>query len=574
MEPRRYLGLLEQSLGDVAATGGRQRRQHERRAEEAGADREEVGAHHPFQLGAHPLPHVRVLDDVEPQGECIRGGGVRDETPVGGEVLVAERGADVGCERRVPGSVVVAADHGGGVGNDLGGACVERGGDQVDRGGRLPRLVRRCGRVEPVAELEDRVVPEVWFGRASGDVVDPRPHAGELGAEQLDVTRAAMDVPGDEGRCIAPTCGDLGQEHTRDRRDDDRHGAVVTLLATQVCEPPFEQPAHVVQVAGGRAEREQVTGPTESLVALGTVRGQVDEVAAHRPHDVVVEALQQLVRALEGAGALHVGVDDDRLEGRRVQVAGPTVDLDVAESVEGELRLPGGRAVSVADEPVGRLGGPQRTGGQLAVLEHLGVAERDHLPRGRVGGAAHPADQVLAEVKDRQARGAGQHVAHGHELDAAHGGTDRGDELADPRCELLGGAPLGCVETDGRPAVLGRPGVQRLAVVEICGTDRPGRRRPRRIRRDRADLVVLERHLELSEHPEPVAVLVAMGVHAEVAAPPPVGDLDTDDVRARVDHRADMVDVVAEAVRVRGPARCQDVVADALPVQLRSVDAR
>ena len=60
------------------------------------------------------------------------------------------------------------------------------------------------------------------------------------------------------------------------------------------------------------------------------------------------------------------------------EVAGPALDLGVAEAVEGELRLPGLQGPAPQGVAVGRRGGAEWPGAELAVLQHLGVPERDH----------------------------------------------------------------------------------------------------------------------------------------------------------------------------------------------------
>ena len=83
--------------------------------------------------------------------------------------------------------------------------------------------------------------------------------------------------------------------------------------------------------------------PTRSI-SLGTVRRDVDEIPPHPPDDVVMQLVQQAVRAFEPAGALHVGVVhatyDVAASHRRPKVTGPPVHLDVAKTVQGETWLP------------------------------------------------------------------------------------------------------------------------------------------------------------------------------------------------------------------------------------------
>ena len=88
-----------------------------------------------------------------------------------------------------------------------------------------------------------------------------------------------------------------------------------------------------------------------------------------------------------------------------LQLAGPAVDLGIAEAVEGEARLPGLHAAArAACSWSVALARAQRAGAQLAVLEHLGVAQGDRLPGRALHVNAQPADQVLAEVDERLAR--------------------------------------------------------------------------------------------------------------------------------------------------------------------------
>ena len=85
-----------------------------------------------------------------------------------------------------------------------------------------------------------------------------------------------------------------------------------------------------------------------------------------------------------------------------VELTRPPVDLDVAEAVEGERRLELVLAAA-QDEAVGCLGGSQRPGAQLVVLEHLGVPQRDRRYRPGPGPEPQPADQVLPEIDQRPA---------------------------------------------------------------------------------------------------------------------------------------------------------------------------
>jgi hypothetical protein len=89
---------------------------------------------------------------------------------------------------------------------------------------------------------------------------------------------------------------------------------------------------------------------------------------------IFVQPVEQRVGALEPAGALHVRVHHDRHDVRRAQFAGPAAHLGVAEAVKGEARLPAFDARRAGCS--GRWLRPaQRARAQLAVLQHLGVAQ-------------------------------------------------------------------------------------------------------------------------------------------------------------------------------------------------------
>ena len=84
---------------------------------------------------------------------------------------------------------------------------------------------------------------------------------------------------------------------------------------------------------------------------------------------------------MEGARRLHVRVADDGLDRAGVELAGPAVDPGVLEPVDRELRLVALLLATGQDVAVGRRRGAQEPRGELAVLEHLGVAHGDRVPR-------------------------------------------------------------------------------------------------------------------------------------------------------------------------------------------------
>ena len=172
----------------------------------------------------------------------------------------------------------------------------------------------------------------------------------------------------------------------------------------------------------------------------------------------------------EPAGALEVGVQHARDEVAvghgGIEVAGPAVDLDVAEAVEGEPRLPllalGAPGERVA---VGRAGIAQRSRVELAVLQHLRRAQR-HRRAGRRGRRSRTTPTRFCP-KSRRRRPLGVVIT----------ATGR-----PPRCTRTGG-PVGATRVAGRGGAAARGP---RAVVEVRHATSPaaprGRRSPRRRR--------------------------------------------------------------------------------------------
>src|ERR1051326_6249533 len=104
--------------------------------------------------------------------------------------------------------------------------------------------------------------------------------------------------------------------------------------------PPLREEAGDVHVErGGAREHLRVAGPAEALVALRTVGGDVEEIAALSPDDVLLQPVDQRIGRLERPGRLEVrGHDDagDRVERRG---AGKALDQHEPAALKGEVRL-------------------------------------------------------------------------------------------------------------------------------------------------------------------------------------------------------------------------------------------
>src|ERR1035441_7631887 len=199
-----------------------------------------------------------------------------------------------------------------------------------------------------------------------------------------------------------------------------RELAVGSLTIVQIDKPLGEERLDV-GVQGGSADIDLgVASPTHAFVALRAIGGDVDEIGALGPVDVVVELVEHRVGAGEGShyGGVAAQRDaDDRVLGR---FAAQPRDLDVLETVEGETRLPGLSAFAFADVSIRGAGAAQVDGVNGAVrIEALSKPERDLLARLTGHLETRDANEVLPQVEHENARLSTATSAGGEFLDGA-----------------------------------------------------------------------------------------------------------------------------------------------------------
>ena len=174
-------------------------------------------------------------------------------------------------------------------------------------------------------------------------VLHPGLHARVLSLQNARVAVGQVHVQGTIERRVGPRGGGGAPRafSLRTIRDDVRDGAVRLLVGRHVAQPLGEEAGHVHVEGGGAGEDLRVARPAQPLVALRAVGGDVHEVAALAPEDVVLELVEQSGSSTSKLPAPgHVGVDHDAGERvERVGSPGQPVTVDVAEAVEGEARL-------------------------------------------------------------------------------------------------------------------------------------------------------------------------------------------------------------------------------------------
>src|SRR5262249_61783496 len=108
----------------------------------------------------------------------------------------------------------------------------------------------------------------------------------------------------------------------------------------------------------------------------------------------------------------------------------------------------------------------------------------------------------------------------------------------------------------------------RLAVVDVGRDDRPCRRLPRIVGTDDLFAPVGVANDDLRQQRGPLAVRIATCLPRESTAIPSVAERCADGVRAAPKERGDVVRLVLQPRVITRPARREDLVADALAIDL------
>ena len=239
----------------------------------------------------------------------------------------------------------------------------------------------------------------------------------------------------------------------------------------------------------------------------------------------------------------------------------------------GEGGLVGDGAVGGEGVVVGDLRGPEVGRVERAVgVQLLAVADGHGVAGLALQLHAGDADHVLAEVVDELAGGR-LGALEGRDL---LGGAHR---LVGLRHHLVGGrradgdrAPAAVVVLRLVPAVLLGAGVVRLTVDVVGERVRAGVAGPGVVGVDPLGAAVAVVEPQPREQRQVVAVHPG-APHADLAAPPAVGQLGAERVGAGAHLVGDVVGLVLDAGVVVGPAGCEVLVADLLAVEVQLVDA-
>ena len=323
--------------------------------------------------------------DAGVEGDDVGALRVAGDGAVGLDVLLAVGFGDVVVEGLVFFGVFFAAEGEGHFVHVAGDDGPVGGGDEVFGG------VLVGG--EPVAVVVAELVAAEVVGVGCEDEVHVALHVGPGGFEEGFVAVLEPGGVGDEDAGVGPAgCAGLRAEEVG---GDVGEGVVGGLGVVDVEHELAGEAGDVEVVGAGAPEDAGVAHPAETLVALGAVGGDGEEVAALAPDAELAHLVEEIAGALEadGGGGGEAVVDEafDAGGGGSAGVAG---ELDVAEAVEGEGGGVGLVAVAGEDVGVGHRGVAEVFGVDAAVgVEAFGEAhahERCRGGRGRGGRCCRP----------------------------------------------------------------------------------------------------------------------------------------------------------------------------------------
>ena len=78
------------------------------------------------------------------------------------------------------------------------------------------------------------------------------------------------------------------------------------MIGYQIGQQGGQETSGVIEKSCGWSKDLYISGPAKSLGALWAVAGNIQEVITHAPNDVLVEAVEERIRACEPADALQV----------------------------------------------------------------------------------------------------------------------------------------------------------------------------------------------------------------------------------------------------------------------------
>ena len=282
---------------------------------------------------------VLVRHHVKVQGQNQGSLCFADKTPSGGHILGAERPHKLLTAAAPAVGVLGVLQNGGGIRKDL------QAPRKADIGGKV---VVRCAlaliaqgvclgvQPQPVAVLEPGL-PQPVFAALALDKLDPVLHTVVAVLQNALIAVSTVERPRQHRHHIAPERRAV-LLIAQDIRHDLRHAHVWAKLAGKVAQPLCHKGHNVFIERRRGAERRHIARPSQTLAALRTVGGNVQEVIPLAPLDVLLQTVHPRVGTGKTARLLQIGGEVACRKLHVLPVLQP-LHANIAEAVPCKMRV-------------------------------------------------------------------------------------------------------------------------------------------------------------------------------------------------------------------------------------------
>src|SRR5208337_587633 len=161
---------------------------------------------------------------------------------------------------------------------------------------RLDQVLVRCcswiigssgGEGQPIT-IAEAAAPDVALARFTPHVFHPGLHARVLLFQNAAIPEGEIHRPWHDSRNVGPT-----------------NRTVILLIEGEILEPFGIKRGGIVIEGSGAGKDLGVSSPTQALVPLRAIRGNVEEISFLPPDNVVLKLIQQLIGSFKGTGGLN-----------------------------------------------------------------------------------------------------------------------------------------------------------------------------------------------------------------------------------------------------------------------------
>jgi len=139
-------------------------------------------------------------------------------------------------------------------------------------------------------------VPNVLVAGGAPHILHPCFHAVILLCQDAEIAISEVHRPRDNDGCIGPPRGggsSLARLAGKRVANHVGDGAVVLLVERQILQPFGIKAGDVMEERCRRRKNLRIARPAQPLIALGTVRGDIQKIAFLSPDDVVLQLIDQ-----------------------------------------------------------------------------------------------------------------------------------------------------------------------------------------------------------------------------------------------------------------------------------------